>query len=393
MLLRSTTPDLETHEQLRGALPDLDLRSLLEIAEACGLRGRGGAAFPFATKLRTTAATRGRRHVVVNLSEGEPASAKDLVLTLHQPHLVLDGACMAAHALRSGEVHVVTPAEHPESRDAVVRALAERARAGRDGRLRWRLHLASPRFVAGESSAVTELIDGRPNLPVTSWQPTAVAGLSGRPTLLSNGETYAQLAALALGGTEVPGTPAEPGTRLLSIGETTGTTRVVEVPHATPWRDVLTAEELAAPVLLGGYHGTWAPPGALTHLAVSHAEMTAAGLGLGAGVVLPLGPESCPLRTTAAITRYLAGQSAGRCGPCRNGLPALATALDSFLAGGSLEKVERLRALVVGRGACAHPDGTVRLVASALAAFPSEVAAHAAGECGVRRPTLTEVTS
>jgi NADH:ubiquinone oxidoreductase subunit F (NADH-binding) len=391
-LLRSTSPGLDVHADLRGPLPELDADSLLSLVEASGLRGRGGAAFPFAVKLRATVAAPGRRrHVVVNLSEGEPASVKDLALTLHQPHLVLDGATLIARALRTREIHLVTAAEHPEAQDALLRALAERRAERRDGRLRWRLHQASPRFVGGEASAVTELIEGRPNLPVTSWRPTAVAGVEGKPTLLSNGETYAQLAALVLGGAPVPGTPEEPGTRLLSIGGATGTTRVVEVAHGTPWTSVLSAAELAAPVLLGGYHGTWAPAGALEQLTVSHAALVTAGLGLGAGVVLPLAPGTCPLRATAGVTRYLARQSAGRCGPCHQGLPALATALDSFLTGGSLERVERLRSLVVGRGACAHPDGTARLVGSALAAFPEEVAAHSDGQCLVRRPALVTV--
>lgn len=239
----------------------------------------------------------------------------------------------------------------------------------------------------------SSLVEGRVNLPVTRWQPTAVSGVGGRPTLLSNGETFAQLAALVLdhaAGRAVPGTAAEPGTRLLSIGGSDGTTRVVEVAHGTPWRHVLAPEELAAPVLLGGYHGTWAPAGVLAELTVSHSDLTAVGLGLGAGVVLPLAAGSCPLAATAGVTRYLARQSAGRCGPCVHGLPALATALEAFLAGGSVEPVERLLELVEGRGACAHPDGTARLVASALAAFPDDVSAHAVGGCCVARPVLAE---
>lgn len=380
-LLKAAAPDLAGHRALRGLLPAYDLRALLDLLDLCGLRGRGGAAFPFARKVRATAQARSRRrHVVVNLSEGEPASFKDLALVLRQPHLVLDGASLVAAALRVRDVHLVTPAEHPEAEQALVRALEERRDEDRRARRRWRLHRASPRFVAGEASAVTELIEGRANLPVTSWQPTAVAGLRGEPTLLSNGETFAQVAALALGGPSTPGTSAEPGTRLLSIGEPTGTTRVVEVPNGTPWRQVLSGSELAGPVLVGGYHGTWAAPGALDRLTVSHAAHAAAGLGLGAGVVLPL-PDACPLHFTADIIWYLAGQSARRCGPCLNGLPALATAFDVLVAGGPREPVERLVGLVVGRGACAHPDGTARLVRSALAAFPDEVAVHARGGC------------
>lgn len=385
-LLRAPSPDLATHRALRGQMPALGLDDLADLVDGCGLRGRGGAAFPFATKLRASAAARSRRrHVVVNLSEGEPASLKDLALTLHQPHLVLDGATLVARALAARDVHIVTPAEHPQAAHALRRALDERRGEDREARRRWRLHTATPRFVAGEASAVTELIEGRVNLPVTSWQPAAVAGLRGEPTLLSNGETYAQLAALALGGSDdVPGTTTEPGTRLLSIRERPGTTRVVEVPHGTPWRAVLTGEELSGPVLLGGYHGVWAPAGLLDGLTVLHADMSSAGLGLGAGVVLPLPPQACALSFTAAIARYLANQSAGRCGPCFRGLPALAAAFEAVLAGGPVEPVEQLVGLVTGRGACAHPTGTARLVRSALACFPDEVAAHAEGRCAVR---------
>lgn len=387
-LLRAGAPDLATHRAARGELPTLGIDDLLAQVERSGLRGRGGAAFPFATKLRTAAERKARRrHVVVNLSEGEPASFKDLALVLHQPHLVLDGAALVASALGAREIHLVAPGEHPVAADALHRALEERAPAERAAGRSWRLHTATPRFVAGEASAVTELVEGRVNLPVTSWQPTAVAGLRGQPTLLSNGETYAQVAALALGGV-VPGTPAEPGTRLLSIGERSGATRVVEVPHGTPWSAVLDDDELAGPVLLGGYHGRWAPAGLLSGLTVSHADLTEAGLGLGAGIVLPLPREACPLASTAAITRYLASESAGRCGPCLNGLPALATAFETLVAGGPVEPVQQLAGLVTGRGACAHPDGTARLVASAMTAFPDEVAAHARGGCAVHGDVL-----
>jgi NADH:ubiquinone oxidoreductase subunit F (NADH-binding) len=322
--------------------------------------------------------------VVVNVSEGEPASLKDLALALTQPHLVLDGASLAAQALGVGTVHVVLPADQPRARAAVERALAERAGLDRAGRVRWEIHLAAARFVSGESSAVIELIGGRPGLPVTSWEPAAVAGVRGRPTLLSNAETFAHVAALALPGAvryAALGTADEPGTRLLTLAADSGTARVVEVPHGTPWEEVLTVEELSTPILLGGYHGTWVPAGGLRGLSVSRSCLHPRGLTLGAGIVLPLTPAACPLEHTAAVLRYLAGESAGRCGPCFNGLPALATAFEDRVAGLPDSGVDRLAALVEGRGACAHPDGAVRMVRSALRAFPEELLAHARGAC------------
>lgn len=383
-LLRSPAPDLLSHRSTHGSLPALSLDELLRVVDSADLRGRGGAGFPFARKLRTVAGQRRGRHVVVNLSEGEPASLKDLALALTQPHLVLDGARAAAAALGVRTVHLVLPDEHPDVRTSMERALAERRSFDRDGRLTWRIHEAAARFVSGESSAVTELVSGRTGLPVTSWEPTAVSGVRGRPTLLSNAETFAHVAALVLhrGPAYADlGTVDEPGTRLLTLGGDTGTARVVEVAHGTAWTDVLTPEECSGPVLLGGYHGTWADPGVLRDLTVSPTDLARRGLTLGAGVVLPLPAYACPLERTASILRYLAGESAGRCGPCFNGLPALATAFEERLAGLPDTGVEQLAALVEGRGACAHPDGTVRLLRSALDCFPEELLAHTHATC------------
>jgi NADH:ubiquinone oxidoreductase subunit F (NADH-binding) len=115
--------------------------------------------------------------------------------------------------------------------------------------------------------------------------------------------------------------------------------------------------------------------------------MASAGLALGAGVVLPLAAGDCPVARTAAITRYLAGQSAGRCGPCSNGLPALAGAVAEVARGvGGTERAAQLAGLVTGRGACAHPDGTARLVRSLLTVFGDEVAGHGSGWCGYAEP-------
>ena len=110
--------------------------------------------------------------------------------------------------------------------------------------------------------------------------------------------------------------------------------------------------------------------------------MRTLGTPLGAGVLLSLGADDCPVEVTRRVVGYLAGQSAGRCGPCFNGLPALAAAFDAVTLGrGGTARLEELSRLVVRRGACAHPDGTVRLVRSLLSTFAVEVEVHAFGEC------------
>lgn len=373
-------PGLEAHRARYGRLPSIGVADLRDTVERAAVRGRGGAAFPFATKL--AAATRGRRPVVVvNLSEGEPASAKDHALATSRPHLVLDGAVATARALKAREVHLVLPGDRPAVVAAMRAAVAERDED-------FVLHTADPRFVAGQAQAVLQLLGGRPNLPVTAWQPEAVSGHRGRPTLLSNAETWAQVGRLLLVGPSAYaalGTPDEPGTTLLTLSGTRAGHVVVEAPYGSYLRDHLTSEAYGQAALVGGFHGSWATWETIASAKVSHPGMRALGAPLGAGAVVSLAYGECPVRLSARIARFLAAQSAGRCGPCRNGLPELARVL-STLADGAAgpdapARVLELEALVTGRGACAHPDGTARMARSMLHVFLGEVAAHSRGVC------------
>jgi NADH:ubiquinone oxidoreductase subunit F (NADH-binding) len=246
-------------------------------------------------------------------------------------------------------------------------------------------HTTDARFIAGQSRAVIELMSGRPNLPVTAWAPEATDGYRGRPTLLSNAETWAQIGRLLhVGETAYRGlgTAAEPGTTLLTFSRNGFVSEVREVPFGTRLIDVLPSFAQGAPALVGGFHGAWTTWERMAELRVSVVGMADAGLPLGAGIVHVLNPDACPLAFTGAVVDYLAGQSAGRCGPCVNGLPALAEAVRGALTGrDTTDRVEQLAQLLHRRGACAHPDGTVRMVRSMFTALPEEVAAHRRGAC------------
>ena len=250
------------------------------------------------------------------------------------------------------------------------------ALAERDDAAAVRCHVALPRFVSGQSQAVVELVSGRENLPVTTWQPAAVSGVKGRPTLLSNAETWAQLA-LALRG-------AAAGTTLLTVTVPDQPPRVREAAYGDRFGSAVPEldDGAAELVLLGGFHGSWVRRDLLAETPLTVDHLQAIDAPLGAGIVhLPPAGE-CPVTRTAAIVEFLATESAGRCGPCRFGLPSLAIAVQQLATGAARRsEVERLVALVDGRGACAHPDGTVRLVRSLLSAADAEVARHAAGHC------------
>jgi NADH:ubiquinone oxidoreductase subunit F (NADH-binding) len=346
--------------------------------EAAGLTGRGGAGFPAWRKAAT--ALRGRSPVVVaNGAEGEPLSRKDTTLLEANPHVVLDGLQLTAEAVGASRAFLYVPRG-----SAGIAALAERH--GRD-RVPVTVVHAPDRFVSGEESAVIAAIEGRDALPRFRTEPAPVSGVDGRPTVVHNVETLAHVAMIARHGPawfRRTGTPDEPGTFLATVSGYVAVPGVYEVPVGIPVDELLAmAGGLAGTraVLVGGYHGVWAPVDAVP---MSRAGLAPYGGSPGAGIVHALPANRCPLRFAAEVTRYLAEQSAGKCGPCLNGLPAIAATMTALSVGrAEARRLEWLTGLVTGRGACHHPDGTVRFVRSTLTTFAADVTAHQHGHCTV----------
>jgi NADH:ubiquinone oxidoreductase subunit F (NADH-binding)/ferredoxin len=386
--------DLDGFTEIFGTLPRLTAAQLIEAARQVDLRGRGGAAFPVAGKLaavRAAASSRRRTPVIViNGTETDPGSAKDVVLLRRSPYLVLGGALTAATALRAKEIVVAVS-------DSLAAQSVRQAAAAQPALARLVTVAEVPdRFIAGESSTLISALAGRDPIPSERAGHASDSGVRNRPTLLSNAETYAQLAFLALAGPAryaEAGTAEEPGTILLTVGGAVSRPAVVEVPAGVPLGEVLSgcgAPPVAA-VLAGGYHGGWLPPAALARVPVSRAGLARAGSTLGPGVVLVLGPDSCPLGEVAQVAAYLAKESCGQCGPCRHGLPAVARSLAALAngSGGSdaLEVARRGAAAAQAPGVCSHPDGVFGFVLSALELFTEDTAAHLfRGGCG--RPVL-----
>ncbi len=388
---------LDTHLGRHGRAPVLDAGRLVDLLRGAGLTGRGGAGFPTWRKVEAVLRAGRAPVVVANGSEGEPASGKDRALLAYRPHLVLDGLQLVAGALGARTAHVHVSAA---SADGVRAALAARRRAGLDP-VAVTVTVAPGTFVAGEESAVVAAVAGRPAVPADKWQRITDSGVGGAPTLVQNVETLAHLALIARHGSgwfRAAGTGDEPGTFLATVGGAVRTPGVVEAGYGVPLGDLVDAAGGAtAPlqaVLVGGYHGGWVP--ARPELAVSRAALAPFGASPGAGIVLALPAHACGLAETARIAGYLAGEVAGQCGPCVNGLPRLAATLGDLARRrprpGLPAEVARLAALVTGRGACRHPDGTARMIISAMRTFEADVAAHLAGHCtatagseGVRR--------
>lgn len=387
-LLAASSPTLAAHQSRYGDLASHKPGRLLAELELSGLTGHGGAGFPAWRKMAT--AVEGRNPIVVaNAAEGEPASSKDATLLEVSPHLVLDGLQLAAEALGAREAHLYVRVGRAEN--AARKALAERR--GRD-RVDVKVTQASGHFLDGEESAVISALEGRVALPRDKRAPAAVAGLRSRPTLLHNVETLAHLALIARYGSawfRQAGTAAEPGTFLATVSGDVVSPAVVESGYGVPLPDLFAAvggaTGILQAVLIGGYHGAWVPlkAGSSTDIRISRAGLKGHGATPGAGVVIGLRADSCGLAGTAKVLNYLAAQSARQCGPCLNGLPALAATMTSLALGRASKdatvRIEALASLVERRGACHHPDGTVRLARTALQAFAPDVRAHLAGSC------------
>jgi len=400
--LNGSRTQLSAHLDAHGPLPPVSSASgwadqLIAVVAESGLTGRGGAAFPTATKLATVRA-QGRHPVVaVNMMEGEPASAKDRMLALQAPHLVLDGAVVVASALGARIVHVCIPEHDPAAAASMQAAITERS-ALRHPKVE--LIVSSPPrgYVSGEESALTHWLDGGEALPTFRPDKPTVLRVKGRPTLVDNAETMANIALIARHGAQwfrAAGTASAPGTTLVTVSGAVPAPRVVEVSFGTPVREILAAAGVEARpggILLGGYGGTWLS----AHDAGTPYEPAAlAGVGAttGVGVMVALPPGGCGLAETARVATWMAGESAGQCGPCVFGLPAIAADLRDVAFGyGQRATARRLQArlpAVVGRGACRHPDGVVRMVDSALRVFADDLHRHlTAGPCpGARWPS------
>ena len=391
--------DLPAHLEVHGPVPGLPeprrgrAGVLVDEVERAGLRGRGGAGFPTALKMHAVAGAsgRGRRTVVVNAVEGEPASRKDRTLIASAPHLVLDGAALAAQAVGAAEVVLCVSETAVETLDAALRASAER-RSLRE-RVLARVVAVPHGYVGGQESALVHHLNGGPAKPTFTPPMIFERGVGGRPTLLSNAETFAHVALIARHGAawfRTLGTAEHPGSALVTITGPVASPGVYEIEHGAPLDSLITAagglEEPLRAVLVGGYAGTWIDAADAETLTIDDVGLAAHGASTGAGVIALLGERSCPVAEIVRIADWLAAESAGQCGPCEHGLAAVARRLRIWAAGragpdGAAEQ-DRLAHVIRGRGACRHPDGALRFVSSALAVFADELADHGAeGPC------------
>ena len=402
------TMDHATHRRVHGELPPAARRSrngrpaplLAELSRA-GLRGRGGGAFPLAAKLEAVQRAKGRAVVVVNATEGEPMSVKDRMLLEALPHLVLDGAYCLADMLGTQDIVIALDESMREGHGAVRRAVRERPEAARrTGQPR--IVTVPAGYVTGHETAIVNFVNRGIPRPMTQPPRISERGVGRRPTLMSNAETLAHVALLARHGAEwfrALGPSEEPGSALVTLSGGVRAPGVYEIEYGSRLDALVRAAGgLSDPVrafLLGGYSGAWVDAAGAAALRLSRSGLAPVGASLGAGIIVALPRRACPVAEVTRVAGWMADQNASQCGPCVNGLASIADTLADVAEGragrDAFVDIMRWSELVIGRGACAHPDGASSFVTSALRVFAAEFDDHALnGPCDAcaGRPVL-----
>ena len=402
--------------------------ALIAEIEASGLRGRGGAGFPTATKWRTVAANASPElptTVVVNAAEGEPGTYKDRTILRLDPYAVLEGALVALYAVGAGDVVVALKAREPVERERIERAIDEMAKADLLDGVAVSVVTGPHDYLFGEETALLEVVDGRPPLPriappyrrgvveVVEHDDDVASG-SGQsahvemagpdddtlapPALVDNVETLANVAHIVAEGAawfRELGTDASPGTVVCTVTGDVVRPGVGEIPLGTSVRAAIDLvaggpdAEHPVKAVLNGVSG--APlPATLLDTPLTYEDMADVGSGLGTASLIVVGDGTDMIAVAAGAARFLAVESCGQCTPCKADGLTLADALDHLCAGGGgqpdLDAANRALVTIADGARCNLASQQQAVVGAILAGWDDEVAARATGAAPAVEP-------
>ena len=377
-----------------GRLGELSPQEVIARVEASGLRGRGGAGFPAGRKLALTLeCPETPRYVVMNGGEDEPGSHKDRVLMENVPHLLLEGIVLAAYAVQAEKAYLYINRGYEAATHALETAMGEAREAGYWGEdiagsgfgVDLVTVAAPSNYVAGEDTAALEVIEGKDPLPRQKPPFPVTAGLFGKPSLVNNVETLANLAPIVARGPDwfrSFGTGESPGTMIFSLGDEMERPGVYELPLGTPLRHLV--EECGGglkdgkrikAILPGGPSSGFLRPDSLD-VPLDHDSLREAGSSIGCGVVKVLTEDDSVLDEVARIADFFARESCGQCPACRmetNMLVALLKKVQDGQGNDALvEQFGKVIAFNKGKGFCSLINMPGPPIESALRLFPEE---------------------
>jgi NADH-quinone oxidoreductase subunit F len=364
--------------------------TILKTVVESGLRGRGGAGFPAGRKWTITAETAETpRYLVCNAGEDEPGSFKDRVLIEYRPHLILEGMMLAARAIQATRAFLYLNETYQDCHDRFSQAIHEAEAARFLGDLEVTIHRAPTVYVAGEDTAVLEVLEGKPPKPRQKPPYPAVSGLFGKPTVVNNVETLANVAPIVRNGAawfRQFGTSESPGTMLFCLGDEMNRPGAYELPLGTPMRHLY--ESLGGGLKQGGKLKAILPGGPSCGFLVADALDTPldpdsckkAGSTLGCGVMRFYPESSCMVEEALHLAKFFAQESCGQCAACRMETNMLATMLQRIQQGngdaGLFEQCQKVLDFNRGKGYCALINMPGPPVLSAIRLFRADFEHH-----------------
>jgi NADH:ubiquinone oxidoreductase subunit F (NADH-binding) len=379
---------------------------VVKVVSDAGLRGRGGAGFPTGKKWQFTREAPGEpRYLILNGGEDEPGSKKDRVLLENLPHLVIEGTALAAYAIGATKAYLYINANYAVAIKTITAALAEAKAAGYWGEnilggdfaLDIEIVPAPHNYVAGEDTAVLEVIEGRKAWPRQKPPFPVTVGLYGKPTSVNNVETLANVPPIVLHGAQWYrkfGTAESSGTMIFSLDDDLNRAGVYELPFGTPLRYLIeecggglkSGKKIKA-IMPAAPSSAYLPPEKID-TPLDHNSMRDAGAALGCGVVRLVAESTCIVEEVIKISEFFTMESCGQCPACRMETNTLTSLLKKVQAGQGgqpiLEQFAKVLAFNKGKGFCnliAMPGPPIE---SALKLFPGDFAAHlSTGKCPV----------
>jgi NADH-quinone oxidoreductase subunit F len=392
------------YEGLKKAVQESSPEAVLKEISDSGLRGRGGAGFPTGTKWEfARQCAEQTRYVVLNGGEDEPGSKKDRLLLENLPHLVIEGVILSAYAVGAAKAYLYVNALYETATRSISDAMEEAKKEGYWGErifgspfsVDLTLAAAPANYVAGEDTAVLEVIEGRSPLPRQKPPFPATAGLFAKPTIVNNVETLANVAPIIAGGAHWYrrfGTQESPGTMIFSLNEEVKRPGIYELPLGTSLRYLieecgggLKDDKTIRAILPGGPSSAFLTSDKID-IPLDHQSLRAAESSIGCGVVQLIAEGECLVEETLKIAEFFARESCGQCPACRMETNMLATMLKKLEQGQGgealLDQFGKVIAFNKGKGFCSLVNMPGPPIESALKLFRPDFDYHLAnGRC------------
>jgi NADH-quinone oxidoreductase subunit F len=386
------------YSALAKALTGMSADEVLQEVKKANLRGRGGGGFPAGAKWEGSRNAPGDvKYVIVNADEGDPGAYMDRSLLEGNPHAVLEGLTIGAYAVGAHEGYIYVRQEYPLAVENVNIAIAKAEEHGLLGKnilgsgfdFIVKVHRGAGAFVCGESTALMTALEGRAGEPRPKYIRSNVVGLWGRPSVLNNVETWANVPLIINNGADwftKLGTESSKGTKIFSLVGKITNTGLVEVPMGTPLRDIIFKIGGGIPggkkfkaVQTGGPSGGCLPEDALD-LPVGFDELTKAGSMMGSGGMIVMDEDTCMVDVARYFLEFLTDESCGKCVPCREGMRQMLKILTNITKGkgkeGDIELLERLAETANEAALCALGKSSPNPFLSTLKYFRDEYEAH-----------------